>query len=240
MLKVMELLKIESFFQARVVKRLNRFAVLVKKGEKLLKAHNTNSGRLKEFLTEGKTVLCLPKRGKKTDCKLFAVEDLNGLFAVTDTNLQMVAFEKAFLKGLLPWLSPSRWKLEKKNAPLGENSLIDYLFRERDTGKPLYLEVKSAVLRSSDNFGMYPDCPTERGRKHLRELIENLPHSGLLFICALPSVGGFKPYCKGDEEICKLLKTAKERGLPIRAISLHFNPQKGAIVLENPDLRVEI
>ncbi len=111
MLKVMELLKVDSFFHARVVKRLNRFAVLVKKGEKLLKAHNTNSGRLKEFLKEGKTILCLPKRGKKTDCKLFAVEDLNGLFAVTDTNLQMVAFEKAFLKGLLPWLSPSRWEL---------------------------------------------------------------------------------------------------------------------------------
>jgi len=236
----MELLKIESFFRAQVVKRLNRFAVLVKKGEKLLKAHNTNSGRLKEFLTEGKTVLCLPKKGKKTDCKLFAVEDLNGLFAVTDTSLQMVAFEKAFLKGLLPWLLPSRWELIKRNAPLGENSLIDYLFGEKDTEKPLYLEVKSAVLRSRDNFGMYPDCPTERGRKHLRELIENIPYSGLLFICALPSVEGFKPYCKGDKEICKLLRVAEEKGLPIRAISLHFDPQRGAIVLENPDLRVEI
>jgi len=236
----MELLRVNSFFQAQVVKRLNRFAVLVKKEGKLLKAHNTNSGRLKEFLTEGKTVLCLPKSGKKTDCQLFAVEDLKGLFAVTDTNLQMVAFEKAFLKGLLPWLSPSRWKLIRRNAPLGKNSLIDYLFRERGTEKPLYLEIKSAVLRSGDNFGMYPDCPTERGRKHLRELLENSSISGLLFVCALPSVEGFKPYCKGDEEICKLLKEAKERGLPVRAISLHFNPQKRAVVLENPDLRVEI
>jgi len=237
---VAELLRLENFFTARFVKRLNRFAVLVEFNGKLLKAHNTNSGRLKEFFTQGRRVLCLPHRGKRTDCKLFAVEDINRLFAVIDTNLQMKAFESAFLKGFLPWLLPSRWKLEKKNAPLGENSLIDYLFRDKESGKPLYLEIKSAVLRSGDNFGMYPDCPTERGRKHLRELIDNIPHSGIAFICALPSVAGFKPYRQGDPQIYRLLKVAKERGVTVKALSMHFDPQRGALVLENPELRVEI
>ncbi len=234
----MELLKLNNPLEVEIVERLNRFVVLVKRGKTLLRAHNTNTGRLREFLVKGKRAFCLPKKGGKTDCRLFAVEDEFG-FAIIDTSLQMRAFEEAFRKGFLNWLHPKDWKLLKRNAPLGGNSLIDYLF-EDERGKPLYLEVKSAAMRSPEGFGMYPDCPTERGRKHLRELIEISDKSGVLFICALPKVRGFKPYCEGDEEICKLLKEAKNRGVLLKAISLHFDPSKGAVVLENPDLDVYI
>jgi len=235
----MFLLNLKESFEVEIIERLNRFVVLVKRGNRILKAHNTNTGRLKEFLIKGKRAFCLLKEGGKTDCRLFAVEDLYG-FALIDTNLQMRAFESAFQKGLLPWLKPSEWKLEKRNALLGENSYIDYLFRNLRTNEPLYLEVKSAAMRSSDNFAMYPDCPTERGRKHIRELIEHKNESGILFIAALPKVKGFKPYCEGDREICELLRLAKEKGLPIKAISLHFDAERKSVILENPDLGVFI
>jgi sugar fermentation stimulation protein A len=55
-----------------------------------------------------------------------------------------------------------------------------------------------------------------------------------------PKVRGFKPYCEGDPEICKLLKVAKKEGLPIRAFSLHFEPKSKAVFLENPNLEVLI
>ena len=228
------LLPLENPFEVEIIERLNRFVVLVKKGSKLLRAHNTNTGRLQEFLIRGKKAYCLPKRGAKTDCRLFAIEDIGG-FAVIDTNLQMRAFEEAYKKGLLNWLNPKEWKLVKRNAPLG-NSLIDYLFENKDGGK-LYFEVKSAAMRSPEGFGMYPDCPTERGRKHIKELLKIPNRSGILFICALPNVKGFKPYCEGDKEICKLLKEAKKKGITLRAISLHFRPQAG-IYLENSTLPV--
>jgi sugar fermentation stimulation protein A len=235
----MFLLNLKDAFEVEILERLNRFVVLVKKENRILKAHNTNTGRLKEFLIRRKRAFCLPKIGGKTDCRLVAVEDPFG-FALIDTNLQMKAFEVAYRKGLIPWLNPSEWKLEKRNALLGENSYIDYLFRNLKTNQPLYLEVKSAAMRSPDNFAMYPDCPTERGRKHLRELIEHKNQSGILFIAALPKVKGFKPYCEGDPEICKLLKVAKKEGLPIRAFSLHFEPKSKAVFLENPNLEVLI
>lgn len=236
----MEVLRVEGFFPVKVIKKLNRFVVLVERNGKVLKAHNTNTGRLKEFLVEGKVAYCKPHKGKKTDCRLFAVEDLENLGAVIDTSLQMWAFEEAFRKGFIPWLKPSEWNLKKRNALLGENSYIDYLFEERNSRRAFYLEIKSAAMRSPDNFGMYPDCPTERGQKHIRELINHREKAGILFICALPKVRGFKPYCNGDPEICELLNVAKRLNLPIRAISMHFNPVKGAIVLENPDLPVVI
>ena len=231
------LLFIDNSFGVKIVERINRFVVLVKKGNTLLRAHNTNTGRLKEFLQKGKRAFCLPKKGGKTDCRFFAVEDSHG-FAVIDTTLQMKAFEVAYQKGFLKWLPPSDWKLVKRNAPLGKNSLIDYLFKDKNK-KPLYLEVKSVAMRSPEGFGMYPDCPTERGRKHLKELLKNPSQSGVLFICALPKVRGFKPYCEGDAEICQLLKEAKEKGIKIKALSIAFEPGKG-IYLERENLPVLI
>jgi len=233
----MELFKLSDPFEVKIVEKLNRFVVLVEKNGKLLRAHNTNTGRLKELLVKRRRAYCLPKRGQKTDCRLFAVEDPFG-FAVIDTSLQMKAFEFFQQRDQIPWLSSKNWKLVKRNYRVG-NSLIDYLFEEKG-GKKLLLEVKSAALRSEDNYGMYPDCPTLRGQKHIRELLNRPSEGGILFICALPKVKGFKPYCEGDREICFLLKEAKKRGVELKALSLHFDPQKGGIVLENPDLVVKI
>ena len=229
--------KVSNPFEVKIVEKLNRFVVLVEKEGKLLRAHNTNTGRLKELLVKGRRAFCLPKKGQKTDCRLFAVEDLYG-FAVIDTSLQMKAFEFFQKMDLIPWLSSKRWFLKKRNYRVG-NSLIDYLFEDLK-GHKLLIEVKSAALRSEDNYGMYPDCPTERGRKHIRELLNNPTEGGLLFICALPRVKGFKPYCEGDKEICLLLKEAKKKGLLMKALGMHFEPSVGAILLNNPDLVVKV
>ncbi len=222
-------------FEVEIVERLNRFVVLVHRRGKLLRAHNTNTGRLKELLVKGRKAYCLTKSGGKTDCRLIAVEEKFG-FALIDTSLQMEAFEFFQREGLIPWLSPERWRLKRRNYRIG-NSLIDYLFEERG-GKRLLLEVKSAAFRSEDNFAMYPDCPTERGRKHVRELLNYPSEGGILFVAALPKVGGFKPSCEGDPAICDLLKEAKRKGLLLKAMSLRFDPSEGGIFLENPDLQV--
>jgi sugar fermentation stimulation protein A len=238
----MELLNFPEAFKVKIVKRLNRFVVLVEHDGQRLLAHNTNTGRLKELFTPQREAFCIPKKGKKTDCKLIAVKEKTlESFVLIETNLQMKAFEEAQKKGLINWLSPKRWTLVKRNALLGENSYIDYLFEEKDTKKKLYLEVKSAALRSSDgNYGMYPDCPTLRGQKHLREIINRPDQTGVLFICALKGVKGFKPHMEGDLQIYQLLKEAKKVGVPIKAISLYFDPQRKGVILENPDLDVVI
>jgi len=229
------LLNLEGAFEVRLIERLNRFVVLVERGGKLLRAHNTNTGRLKELLTKGKRAFCLPG-GKRTDCRLFAVEEREG-FALIDTSLQMRAFELAQQRGLISWLKPPHWRLKKRNFNLN-GSLIDYLF-EGEKGR-LVLELKSAALRLPGDLAGYPDCPTERGRRHLRELARLGSEAGVLFVCALSGVKGFKPYCEGDPLLCEELKRAAKRGVSLRAIALSFDEQLKAITIENDNLPIHI
>jgi len=167
---------------------------------------------------------------------LFSVRD-NGSAAIIDTHLQMKAFEKAVETEKIPWLRGC--VVKKRNTRLGA-SLIDYLLE--CGGEKVYLEVKSAVLRKA-GYAMYPDCPSPRGRKHIRELINHAKEDGqaaILFIAALPGVKGFKPNKDADPEVNRLLKKACEEGVTLRCIGLHYDPNDRFIHLYNPDIKVSL
>lgn len=221
----------------RIVERVNRFVVQIEMEGKLFRAHINNSGRLHEFLIRGKKAYCFETpHTTKTGFRLFAVEEKNQ-GALIDTQLQMKAFETAQKQALIPWLHGG--VLVRKNARLGE-SLIDYSFENK--GNPVYLEVKSAVLREGD-FAMYPDCPTLRGQRHVEELISWVKRGGtafLLFVAALPDVLGFKPYRSADPMLFDLLEKAKNCGVQVKAMGLYFRPSDSFVCLYNPNLDVVI
>ncbi|WP_461864302.1 DNA/RNA nuclease SfsA, partial [Thermococcus sp.] len=103
---------------------------------------------------------------------------------------------------------------------------------------------KSAVLRSGEKgeYAMYPDCPSLRGQKHIRELIR-LRGEGkramIFFVGALPGVKRFRPHAGGDPKIAELLNEARDRGVEIHALSLALLPD-GRVVLERPSLEIEL
>jgi sugar fermentation stimulation protein A len=223
----------------RFIKRLNRFVALVEVNGEIRKALVTNTGRLEEFMVEGKRAFCTPKIGGKTDFVLVAFEDLEGKGAVIDTRTQAKAFERAVDLGLVPWLKDC--SIKRREVTIGK-SRLDYLFE--CPGGEIYAEMKSAVLRGGEKgeYAMYPDCPSVRGQKHIRELIE-LSKRGtramIFFIGAMPGVEKFRPYEKGDPEIAVLLKEARRAGVGIHALSISLLPD-GRVVLERPELEVEV
>lgn len=235
---VIILMKIEKWKPLKIIKRINRFVVLVKEDSYIEKAYINNTGRLVEFMVTDRTAYCIPLSGaRKTKYRLFAVKD-SGMGALIDTRFQMEAFEKIIEQRIASWTRDCR--IKQRNPRLGE-SVLDYLIECKE--KEIYVEVKSAVLRSKDNYAMYPDCPTLRGRRHIRELIKHVRDGGeawLVFIAGLPYVKGFRPYGKGDPEIPRLIRIAYEQGVLIKAINIYFDPESSGIVLGNPDLRVEI
>lgn len=235
---IMELLKL-NVVPCRFIERLNRFVALVEVGGDVRKALVTNTGRLEEFMIPGRKAFCTPKDGGKTDFVLVAFEDLNGKGAIIDTRTQARAFERAVELNLVPWLRDCR--IKRKEVRVG-NSRLDYLL-ECPSGE-IYAEMKSAVLRGGDKgeYAMYPDCPSVRGQRHIRELIE-LARSGkramIFFIGAMPGVEKFSPYEKGDPEIARLLAEARKTGVEVHALSISLLPD-GRVILERPSLEVEL
>jgi sugar fermentation stimulation protein A len=225
--------RIDNSQECRIIERVNKFVVKVEINGKHYRAYLNNTGILSEFLVHDRKAFCfkLPKQ-VKTDFRLFAIEE-RGLGALIDTHLQMKAFERSLERNLILWLEGCG--ILKRNVTLGA-SRIDYLLKCH--GKAVYLEVKSAVL-SDGEYAMYPDCPSERGRKHLKELTSYVNGGGeaiVLFIAALPMVKAFKPNKTADEKLYAELTRAHASGVELRAIGLFYNPKNAYVSLFNSNL----
>ncbi|ABU81537.1 DNA/RNA nuclease SfsA [Ignicoccus hospitalis] len=224
------LLKLEAF-HCTVKEKVNRFVVRASVGEEELLVHNTNTGRLEDLIWEGNEAYCSPKGGGKLKYKLVAAKTPFG-FAVTDTNLQERALERAFELGYLSWARGC----EVKRRPRYGSSTFDFELRCPE-GRAL-VEAKSADLASWRGFGMWPDCPTDRGVRHLEELGAFEGRKVVVFVVGFPKASGFVPYCKGDPRVCELLA---KLDLELRAVGMYFEPLTSSVVLyaELPALLLE-
>lgn len=229
------LITFEQVMECSIVQRLNRFVVEVHIGKEPCLAWINNTGRLEEFLVRGRRAFCLPRPPTgKTQCRLFAIRD-GSSGALIDTQFQMRAFERCLREAQLSWLTGCREF--RRNARLGQ-SLIDYLVQ--GPGGEAYVEVKSAVLRHG-RYAMYPDCPSVRGRRHVRELMSLATRGDrafIVFVAALAGVQAFQPNRAGDEELTVLLGQAQQAGVDIRAVGMFYDPQATAVKLYDPDLPV--
>ena len=234
---VTRVLRMNNAKECIIQERINRFTVKIILDGNVQRAYINNTGRLLDFIVEGRKGFCVEhERKAKTDCRLFAVKEKN-LAAIIDTQLQMKALEKTIMLSLTRW-SRRCWIL-RRNPRLG-SSILDYLLE--CSGEKIYLEVKSAVLRNG-KYAVYPDCPSLRGRRHISEITDHVKNGGrgmILFIAALPNVEAFKPNSSVDPEITRLLMEAREAGVEIRAIELYYDPRDFFIYLSKPDLPVEL
>ena len=232
-----KLIHIKNVVECKVIDRINRFVVKIAINNTEYNAYINNTGRLNELILPGNKGFCTENPdGYKTSYRLFAVST-NKYAALIDTYLQMKAFEYCVEHNYIPWLE--RCYIKRRNIRLAE-SIIDYLI-SCEKGD-VYLEVKSAALKIGDSAS-YPDCPSLRGRRHIRDLIEHYKQGGkaaILFIAAIPNVDRFRPNIQADIEIYKLLKTAVDLGIEIKAINIYYNPEDSTVYLDNPDLPIDI
>jgi len=232
-----ELLKLSSPIRCKILERVNRFKVKIELDGEIEYAHINNTGRLREYLTRGKRGFCLRfKKPKKTKYRLFSIE-VGGYGVLIDTWIQGKAFERSLDLKLIPWLKD--YRIIKRNVRLNR-SIIDYLLRRGD--EEVYLELKSAVQRI-DGYASYPDAPSTRARRQLRDLIryvEDGDRATIAFMIGLRDVMGFRPNKDVDPEIHKLLLRGSQIGLKIKAIGVYYDPYRSSIRLWNSDVRTLI
>ncbi len=217
--------------EATLVSRPNRFIMMVKdSGGVLLRAHCPNPGKLTEFLVPGQPLLVEHHTSteRRTDCTVVAVRYKGKIIPLYASKANSIAQHL-----VLPGLYPGReivpeWKVG--------HSRFDFLVR----GKPdLLTEVKACSL-SEHGLAMFPDAATERGRRHVEELIE-LSAAGyegeILFIITHKDTETFMPNPHTDPLFCRVLHRAR-RHLSIRAVSTSTDPE-GKVRVVNTSIPIE-
>ena len=204
----------EHIVAGTFISRPNRFIAHVETGNRTVVCHVKNTGRCRELLIPGVTVILefhpdAVLSGRKTEYDLIGVYK-NGLLI----NMDSQAPNKAAWEWLVS-LGGGQYT-EKNHYPLGSyvpfdirreathgDSRFDLAFslRNRDTKavSPAFMEVKGVTLEEN-GLALFPDAPTKRGIKHLKGLIrahEEGYEAYVLFVIQMKGILGFTPNDRG-------------------------------------------
>jgi sugar fermentation stimulation protein A len=117
-----------------------------------------------------------------------------------------------------------------------EKSRIDFLLETAGGGK-CYVEVKNVTLMEAEGEGFFPDAVSERGSKHLRELMamRALGHRAVLLFCVQHT--GIQSVCASehiDPVYAATLKMAHAAGVEVIAYGASIDPVQHFICLSRP------
>lgn len=203
------------------LRRNNRFAAQVLWRGREVTAHVPNSGRLAELLTPGAAVRVQPApEGRRTVCSLVMAHNLDCWVVINAHYAEAVAYD-AICAGLVPGLEDVR--ALRREVYQGD-SRFDMYCTVDDV--PQFIEVKCATLQR-EGVAMFPDAPTERGRKHLRGLAE-LAAGGVgchvLFVLQHPLARSFAPNVATDPQFAVLLDAAIAAGVWVHGLVCEVGP----------------
>ncbi len=194
--------------------RPNRFIAEVEVDGKIEIAHVPNTGRCKELLVDDAAVWLKPSDNpnRKTKFSLHFVENKGVLVSLYSQQANTIVYD-AIVDGKINELSGYSNHQREKAV---DNSRID-IYLENLNGDSCFVEVKGVTL-IVDGEARFPDAPTERGAKHLRELIK-LKKEGnrccVFFLIQHPAGKFFRPNWKNDPNFSKTLNEAFEEGVEI-------------------------
>lgn len=206
-------MKYQNTIKGRFLERPNRFIAYVDVEGNTETVHVKNTGRCKELLLPGCEVVLEisdnPNRKTKYD-----------LIAVYKKGLGWVNIDSQAPNAVVKeWLESDRSGFEgitflKPEYNFG-NSRVDF-YLECGQRKVL-MEVKGCTLEI-DKIGYFPDAPTERGVKHLRELagaIDKGYEAYIAFVIAMPEVKEVRPNITTHPEFGEALEEAENKGVKV-------------------------
>ncbi|MBA4249508.1 MAG: DNA/RNA nuclease SfsA [Candidatus Puniceispirillum sp.] len=209
--------------QGRLLKRYNRFLadVELENGE-IVTAHCPNSGKLLGVPQNAQVLLKdlgLSEKRKLQyrwdyflDSDSFTWVGVNTHMA-NDTVGQLI--DSKIIEPFHKVIS------SKREVKYGTNSRIDFLLKTADND--IYVEVKSVHMKRGSH-ACFPDCPTVRGAKHLKELahlIENPFYQAyVIFLVQRHDCDFFSVAKDLDADFYQAFLRAKQTGVQFYALSM--------------------
>ena len=206
-------MKYPNIILGRFLRRPNRFIAHVELDGQEVVCHVKNTGRCRELLVPGAAVwLCKSDNpARKTAYDLVAVQKGDLLINMDSAAPNAVFGEFARAGKFLP--DTEGVKSEVRYGA----SRFDFCITAG--GQTHYVEVKGVTLEEA-GVVRFPDAPTERGVRHLRELMDAKAAgygAHAVFVIQMERAGYFTPNERTHPAFAAALKEAAEAGVQVHA-----------------------
>ncbi|MBQ8210392.1 MAG: DNA/RNA nuclease SfsA [Clostridia bacterium] len=210
-------MKYSNIHRAEFVSRPNRFIACAELDGEAVVCHVKNTGRCKELLVPDSEVYLTESNNpaRKTKYDLVAVNKNGQLFNIDSQAPNIAAGE--YLKKNYPDA------LIRPETKFG-NSRFDFYIENGD--EKIIVEVKGVTLEK-DGVALFPDAPTERGVKHIKELTEYAAKgykTQILFVIQTENISSFSPNDVTHKAFGDALRTAKQKGVTVTAVNCSVTP----------------
>lgn len=217
-------MKYENVCQAEFIARPNRFIAEILLNGRVTRCHVKNTGRCKELLIDRAAVYVqqCPGSGRKTACSLIAVQKGKRIVNI-DSQAPNKVFQEALITRMIQLPGFEEITLIKPEKTYGDSRLDFYI--ESGQNKA-FIEVKGATLEEN-GAARFPDAPTERGIKHLMELIKAKQDgysAFIVFIIQMKDILYFSPNDRTHKEFGDALRLADRKGVTILAYECDVLP----------------
>ena len=220
--------------RAKFIERLNRFIAKIEIDGEVVDCHVKNTGRCKELLLPGADIFVeeSDNPNRKTKYDLISVYKGDLLINMDSQVPNKVVGEWLAGKNLFENVS-----LIKPEKVYGKSRFDFYVeFSEADEERKAFIEVKGVTLEF-DGVVKFPDAPTERGVKHMKELAEAMNdgyEAYVIFVIQMKGMKYFTPNADTHKEFADTLKEVAKQGVKVLAYECEITEDTIDIIKEVP------
>jgi sugar fermentation stimulation protein A len=219
---------------AQLIQRYKRFLadVILPSGETIT-LHCPNTGSMKNCIQPMSPCWYSTSASatRKYPNTLEIVTTPSGDLAGINTSRSNALVEAAIRTGVIGELQG--YDVIRREVVYGsEKSRVDFVLEH--ASDKCFVEVKNVTLMDAKGQGLFPDAVSERGTKHLRELMQMVRegHRAVLLFCVQHTgIEWVEPANAIDPLYGKTLREAMANGVEVIAYAAEIEPDKNRIVL---------
>ena len=208
-----------------LIKRYKRFFADIKINNEIITAHCPNTGSMKGLLSKGNKVWVSksnnPKRKLRYTLEIIEVGNSKiGVNTLSANKIVLDAFKNNLIKEFTGYFNIN------SEVKFGKNTRFDFFISNKKN--KAFVEVKNVTLSRTKNLAEFPDAVTERGLKHINELVKASKKKYKIFILYLIQRNDCKSFTIAkdiDNNYANALIKAVKNKLNILCYDCKFSPK---------------
>jgi len=216
----------QPLVEGRLIRRYKRFLADVQLPGEVITASCPNTGALLGCCAPGSRVwLSESDSASRKYRHTWQLVEAGEVIVGINTGLPNAIVQEAIVAGAIPELAGYA-SLRREVAYGAESSRVDFVL-EGGRRKACYVEVKNVTAAVKDGVALFPDCVSERGARHLRELMR-MKAAGVrpvqLYCVQRGDVEEVRPADAIDAEYGRTLREAIDAGEEVLAYRARVTP----------------